>query len=166
MKERESISMFRKMRRFKQELSKEECMEILKNEPRGVLSVLGDDGYPYGMPVTHWYNEKNGKIYFHGAKSGHKIDAIKNCDKVSFCVYDQGYRKENDWALNIKSVIVFGRVRFVEDQDTINQICTNMCDKFTDDKEYAKVELSKCGSSVLCLELNPEHITGKLVNES
>ena len=69
--------MFRKMRRFKQELSKEECMEILKNEPRGVLSVLGDDGYPYGMPVTHWYNEKNGKIYFHGAKSGHKIDAIK-----------------------------------------------------------------------------------------
>ena len=54
--------MFRKMRRFKQELSKEECMEILKNEPRGVLSVLGDDGYPYGMPVTHWYNEKNGKI--------------------------------------------------------------------------------------------------------
>ena len=140
--------MFRKMRRFKQELSKEECMEILKNEPRGVLSVLGDDGYPYGMPVTHWYNEKNGKIYFHGAKSGHKIDAIKNCDKVSFCVYDKGYRKENDWALNIKSVIVFGRVRFV------------------DDKEYAKVELSKCGSSVLCLELNPEHITGKLVNES
>ena len=115
--------MFRKMRRFKQELSKEECMEILKNEPRGVLSVLGDDGYPYGMPVTHWYNEKNGKIYFHGAKSGHKIDAIKNCDKVSFCVYDKGYRKENDWALNIKSVIVFGRVRFVEDQDTINQIC-------------------------------------------
>ena len=95
-----------------------------------------------------------------------KIDAIKNCDKVSFCVYDKGYRKENDWALNIKSVIVFGRVRFVEDQDTINQICTNMCDKFTDDKEYAKVELSKCGSSVLCLELNPEHITGKLVNES
>ena len=158
--------MFRKMRRFKQELSKEECMEILKNEPRGVLSVLGDDGYPYGMPVTHWYNEKNGKIYFHGAKSGHKIDAIKNCDKVSFCVYDKGYRKENDWALNIKSVIVFGRVRFVEDQDTINQICTNMCDKFTDDKEYAKVELSKCGSSVLCLELNPEHITGNLVNES
>ena len=158
--------MFRKMRRFKQELSKEECMEILKNEPRGVLSVLGDDGYPYGMPVTHWYNEKNGKIYFHGAKSGHKIDAIKNCAKVSFCVYDKGYRKENDWALNIKSVIVFGRVRFVEDQDTINQICTNMCDKFTDDKEYVKVELSKCGSSVLCLELNPEHITGKLVNES
>lgn len=94
--------MFRKMRRFKQELSKEECMEILKNEPRGVLSVLGDDGYPYGMPVTHWYNEKNGKIYFHGAKSGHKIDAIKNCDKVSFCVYDKGYRKENDWAAEYK----------------------------------------------------------------
>ena len=61
--------MFRKMRRSKQELTKEECIEILKKEPRGVLSVQGEDGYPYGMPMTHWYNEKDGKIYFHGAKS-------------------------------------------------------------------------------------------------
>jgi uncharacterized protein len=68
--------MFRKMRRSKQELTKEECIEILKKEPRGVLSVQGEEGYPYGMPMTHWYNEKDGKIYFHGAKSGHKIDAI------------------------------------------------------------------------------------------
>ena len=59
--------MFRKMRRFKQELSKEECIEILKKEPRGVLSMQGEDGYPYGMPMTHWYNEEDGKIYFHGA---------------------------------------------------------------------------------------------------
>ena len=88
--------MFRKMRRSKQELTKEECIEILKKEPRGVLSVQGEEGYPYGMPMTHWYNEKDGKIYFHGAKSGHKIDAIRNCDKVSFCVMDKGYRKRID----------------------------------------------------------------------
>ena len=56
--------MFRKMRRFKQELSKEECIEVLKNEPRGVLSVLGDDCYPYGIPMNHWYNEKDGKSIF------------------------------------------------------------------------------------------------------
>lgn len=158
--------MFRKMRRFKQELSQEECIDILKNEPRGVLSVLGEDGYPYGMPMTHWYNEKDGKIYFHGAKSGHKIDAIKNCNKVSFCVYDKGYQKENDWALNIRSVIVFGRINIVKEQDKIEEICTNLCSKFTDDKEYAERELSSFGSAVLCLELTPEHITGKMVNES
>ena len=78
--------MFRKMRRFKQELSHEECVEVLKTQPRGVLSVLGEDGYPYGLPMTHWYNEVDGKIYFHCAGEGHKIDAIRACDKVSFCV--------------------------------------------------------------------------------
>lgn len=94
--------MFRKMRRFKQELSKQECIEILQSEPRRVLSVLGEDGYPYGMPMNHWYSEKDGKIYFHGAKSGHKIDAIKNCDKVSFCVYD-----------NVNIVIIYIFVHFL-----------------------------------------------------
>ena len=100
--------MFREMRRAKQQLSQEECTEILKQEVRGVLSVLGDDGYPYGIPMDHWYDEKNGKIYFHGAREGHKIDAIKACDKVSYCVYDKGYRKDGEWVLNIRSVVVFG----------------------------------------------------------
>lgn len=158
--------MFRKMRRFKQELSKQECIEILQREPRGVLSVLGEDGYPYGMPMNHWYSEQDGKIYFHGAKSGHKIDAIKKCDKVSFCVYDKGYRKGDDWALNIRSVVVFGRIRMVEDQDKAVEICTNLCQKFTDDPEYIEQELLHAGAAVLCLELDPEHMTGKLVNES
>ena len=76
--------MFRPMRRFKQQISEAECKEILKNEKRGVLSLLGDDGYPYGLPLSHLYSEEDGKIYFHGAKEGHKIDAIKNYDKASF----------------------------------------------------------------------------------
>ena len=80
--------MFRPMRRFKQQISDAECKEILKNEKRGVLSLLGDDGYPYGLPISHLYSEEDNKIYFHGAKEGHKIDAIKNYDKASFCVYD------------------------------------------------------------------------------
>lgn len=158
--------MFRKMRRSKQELTKEECIEILKKEPRGVLSVQGKEGYPYGMPMTHWYNEKDGKIYFHGAKSGHKIDAIRNCDKVSFCVMDKGYRNEGEWALNIRSVIVFGRLHTVEEPEKVTEICTNLCKKFTDDETYVEYELEHFGSQVLCLELEPEHITGKLVNES
>ncbi len=131
-----------------------------------MLSVLGENGYPYGMPINHWYNEKDGKIYFHGAKAGHKIDAIKSCDKVSFCVFDKGYRKENEWALNIKSVIVFGHIKVVKEQSKAVEICTNLCKKFTDDKSYLEHELIHSGPAVLCLELEPEHISGKLVNES
>lgn len=158
--------MFREMRRSKQQFSQEECTEILKQEVRGVLSVLGDDGYPYGIPMDHWYDEKNGKIYFHGAREGHKIDAIKACDKASYCVYDKGYRKEGEWALNIRSVVVFGRIRLVEDMENVEEICRNLCLKFTDDQEYIEKELKNYTSRVLCLELTMEHMTGKLVNES
>ena len=158
--------MFRKMRRFKQELDRDECIEVLKQEPRGVLSVLGDDGYPYGVPMDHWYNEADGKLYFHGAKTGHKIDAMKRCDKVSYCVMDKGWRKEGDWALNIRSVVVFGRLRPVDDPAKTAEICTNICRKFTDDAAYLEHELLHSGPAVLCLELEPEHMTGKLVNES
>ena len=78
--------MFRDIVKKKQKLGHQECIEILKNEKRGVLSVVGDNGYPYGMPLNHFYDERDGKIYFHSGKTGHKIDALKNCDKVSFCV--------------------------------------------------------------------------------
>lgn len=158
--------MFRKMRRFKQELSKEECIEILKSEPRGVLSMIGDDGYPYGIPMTHWFCEDDGKIYFHGAKEGHKIDAIRKCDKVSFCVYDKGYRKEGEWALNVRCVVIFGKIKVVEDSETVVKVCSELCRKFTDDPAYIEQELKNAGSRVLCFELVPEHMTGKFVNES
>ncbi len=160
------MTTFCKMRRFKQELSREECIEILKKEPRGVLSVFDENGYPYGIPMNHWYNEKDGKLYFHGAKSGHKLDAIQKYDKVSFCVYDSGYRNEGEWALNIKCVVVFGRMKVVEDQDKIVEICTNIGHKFTNDKEYLEDELQRALPRVLCLELTPEHMTGKRVKES
>lgn len=158
--------MIRKMRRYRQQISEEKCLEILKTQPRGVLSVLGDDGYPYGMPLSHWYDEKSGKICFHGAKTGHKVDAIKACDKVSFCVYDQGYRKDGEWALNINSVIVFGRMSIVEDPDRIREICEHLTRKFTDDEAYLQKELKSSLSRVQCMELTPDLITGKLVNES
>jgi len=158
--------MFRSMRRFKQQISDEECIEVLKNAKRGVLSLIGDDGYPYGIPIDHWYCEDDGKIYFHGAKEGHKIDAIKSCDKVSYCVYDDGYRKEGDWALNIKSVITFGRIKLVEDDEKAKEICIAITRKFTDDDEYLQKELTNAFPRVQCLELTPEYMTGKLVNES
>lgn len=158
--------MFRPMRRWKQQLSDEECIAILKNEPRGILSVLGDDGYPYGIPMNHWYCEADGKLYFHGAKEGHKIDAISKCDKVSYCVHDEGYREDGQWPLHIKSVVVFGKIQPVTDDAKVLEICTHLCQKFTDDKAYLEHELKHSLPKVLCLALTPEHMTGKLVKES
>ena len=85
--------MFRTMRRFKQQISKEECIRILQEEKRGILSMHGEDGYAYGIPMNHWYNPEDGKLYFHGAKTGHKIDAITKDNRVSYCVHDAGYRQ-------------------------------------------------------------------------
>ncbi len=156
--------MFRKMRRFKQQISRDECIRLLKEQPRGVLSVIGDDGYPYGIPLDHWYSDN--KLYFHCAKVGHKLDAIAACDKVSYCVMDEGYRRDGEWSLNINSVVVFGRMRIVENEEKKLEICTNLVRKFTDDEEYLRKELSNAFSRVNCLELTIEHMTGKLVNES
>lgn len=158
--------MFRKMRRIKQQITEDECIRILKENHRGVLSMIGDDGYPYGIPLNHYYSEDDGGLYFHCAKTGHKLDAIKTCDKVSFCVYDKGYRKEGEWALNINSVVIFGRMKLVTDEEKTREICINLARKFTDDEEYLEKELKYSLPNVQCLELIPEHITGKLVNES
>ena len=158
--------MFRQMNRKKQQLPDEECIDILKTELRGVLSVLGDDEYPYGMPINHYYCEEDGKLYFHGGKQGHKIDAMKRHDKASFCVYDEGFRKDGEWALNIKSVIVFGRIEFVEDQKTLYRISEELSRKFTNDSEYIRQEIERSGPGTLMFALVPECITGKIVKES
>ena len=161
-----NVKMFREIARKKQRLSQDQIIEILKTEKRGVLSVIGENEYPYGLPMNYWYNEENGKIYFHSGKSGHKVDAIAANEKVSFCVYDSGYRKEREWALNISSVIVFGKISIVEDFEQAMNICRDFSLKYTSDTVYIDDEIRKVGRATLCYELCPEHITGKLVNES
>lgn len=158
--------MFREMLRKKQQLSEAECVGILKTQLRGVLSVLGDEGYPYGMPMNHYYHEQDGKIYFHGGMKGHKIDAIKRHDKVSFCVFDEGVRNGEDWALQFRSVIVFGRIEFVEDRETVYRISDALSRKFTHDDAYIRHEIEHSGPRTLMFALVPEHITGKIVTES
>ncbi len=158
--------MFREMQRIKQKLSQEECLRLLREEKRGVLSLLGDGGYPYGVPIDHWYCEEDGRLYFHSGKSGHKVDAMARCDKASFCVYDRGFRREGEWALNIKSVIVFGRLSTVEDRSRALEICRQLSYKFTRDEGYIEGELEHFSDAVLCFALTPEHISGKLVNEA
>lgn len=158
--------MFREMARKNQSLEMSQIIKILNNEKRGVLSVHGENGYPYGLPINYWYNEENGYIYFHSGKKGHKIDAINADNKVSFCVYDEGFRRDGEWALNISSVIAFGKIHIVEDCETSLDIFRRMSLKYTSDIEYIESEIQKYAKGTLCYELRPEHITGKIVNES
>lgn len=158
--------MFREMNRIKQQLSSEECIQILKNEPRGVLSLIGDEGWPYGMPMDHWYCEEDGCLYFHSGKKGHKIDAMVRNNKASFCVYNQGYHDGDDWFLTIKSVIVFGRIEIIEDFDRAMAITRQLSLKYTQDETYIDWEIAESGKNTLVFRLVPEHITGKLVKET
>lgn len=158
--------MFRKMRRLKQQLSEDACLEILKKEPRGVLSMMGDDGYPYGIVMNQFYDEKNNKIYFHCAKEGKKIDALRQNNKVSFCVYDQGFRKEGEWPLNIQSVLIFGRIRFIEDKEIALEKVRLLGLKHYPDAASVEKVLEKAIDRVQLLELTIDHMSGKLVNES
>ncbi|MBQ1482844.1 MAG: pyridoxamine 5'-phosphate oxidase family protein [Erysipelotrichaceae bacterium] len=157
--------MFRKLLRSRQALSREECLQILKKEKRGVLSVLGDDGYPYGMPINHYYDEEENKLYFHGGKRGHKIDALKAHDKASYCVYGDGFIENDNWYLCFKSVIVFGRVEFIEDKEKIAGLCRKLSYRFTQDESYIENELKNSLAGTLMFSLSIEDIQGKYVTE-
>lgn len=158
--------MFREVARKKRALNQEQCIEILKNEKRGVLAVLGDEDYPYAVPLNHYYDEASGKLYFHSGKAGHKVDALKRHQKASFCVYDSGYREEGAWALHIQSVIVFGKIEVIEDYAQAMALCRALSRKFTDDEAYIDREIEKYGKGTLVFALVPEHMTGKAVEES
>ena len=158
--------MFRDLLRKNKQLTEKECIEILQKETRGVLSVNGDGGYPYGMPMNHYYHEEDGKIYFHCGKMGHRLDALRSNGKASFCTYDNGTPLADHWALTVKSVIVFGRIEIIDNIDRIVDITTKLSYKFTQDDNYIRSEIEKHAHRTLLLELTPEHICGKLVEES
>lgn len=158
--------MFRELVRQNKKLPMEDCVRVLESETRGVLSVQGDGGYPYGMPMNHFYNAEDGCIYFHCGKVGHRLDALRRCDKVSFCVYDQGYCNEGEWAYNVKSVIAFGRIELIEDMEQIVRITRLLSLKFIQDEEHIRKEIEQSAHRTLLMKLVPEHICGKLVNEA
>lgn len=153
--------MFREMRRSAQYLSEAECEEILKNGTDGVLSVSGDDGYPYGVPLNYlWYN---GKIYFHCAKKGHKIDAIMSDDKVSFCVVDKHRVLPEIYATEFTSVIVFGRARILTDAAEMHELVQILALKFCPgDEKGVLAETNREMPALAMIEITPEHITGKM----
>lgn len=158
--------MFRELARKNKQIGDEECISLLRNESRGVLSVLGDNDYPYGMPMNHYYNDEDGCIYFHCGMSGHRLDALMRHDKASFCVYDGGYRNEGEWAWRVKSVIIFGRIEIIRDTDIITEIAEKLSRKFTQDEDYIQKEIRLFAHETLLLKLIPEHICGKSVVEA
>lgn len=158
--------MFRELARKKQQLPEEECVRILQMETRGVLSVIGEHGYPYGMPMNHWYHEADGTLYFHCGRSGHRLDALQKDARVSYCVYDRGFREEGEWAWNVSSVIVFGKITIIDDQEQIREITAKLSRKFTQDEEYIRREIESYAAGTLLLRLDPVHMCGKLVKEA
>ena len=155
--------MFRPMRRFKQQLSKERCSEILGTEKRGVLSVIGDGGYPYAVPMNFVYD--NGNLYFHSAVTVHKVDAVKNDNKASFCVMTGGELSDDGWSYFVESVIVFGRVTVVEDEAIRTEKLRKLGNKYFPDEQKTEEELAKNAGRALVLELAAEHLSGKRVHE-
>ncbi len=152
--------MERNMRRFKQSLAEEENVEILQSTTSGVLSLCGKDGLPYGVPLSHVYD--NGKLYFHSALNGHKVDLIKQNGNASFTVIAKDEIHPETYTTYFRSVITFGKVRIIEDSiekrrilETIGRRC-NPCDAEGLDKEIIS-GLNRC----LALEMTIEKMTGK-----
>ena len=155
--------MFRQMRRYKQELTEEECISILTAEPRGVLALLGDEDYPYAIPMSHVYAD--GKIYFHGAKEGHKNDAVKKYPKASYCVVDKGIKRENEWWYTFKSVIVFGKIRTLDEKSEKIEKLRHLGNKFFPTPEETEKEIERLLDRTEVFELTIDHMSGKITVE-
>ena len=158
--------MFRELTRKNRAASHEDCIRLLESEKRGVLSVLGDDGYPYGMPMNHWYDPETGCIWFHAGRGGHREDALRRCGKVSYCVHDEGWTEPGDWVKHVTSVIIFGHMEFVADMDEIVRVTTALSRKFIQDDEHIRREIAAAAHKTVLLKLTPDYMSGKHVTES
>lgn len=158
---RKDNGMFREMRRKKQELSARETEEILERGTSGVLAVLGDDGYPYAVPVNYLY--RGGKILFHGAGAGHKFDAMRRCDRVSFCVIGRDRVIPEKVTDDYRSAVAFGRVRILEDPDEKLRAARALGLKYAP-ADAVQADLDRSFRNVVMYEIAVEHLTGKRAN--
>lgn len=157
--------MFRPMRRANRAIPDEAAKQLLLNSRRGVLAVNGDDGYPFAIPVNYFYAMEQGKIYFHGAKSGQKVDALKKCDKVCFTVYGNEHFEPDDWAPYVQSTVVFGRCHLIEDAAATETWVRELAMKYYPGKDEVEAEIAKALKGVQLYEITIEHLTGKQVQE-
>ena len=153
--------MFREMRRKRQLLSQEDIQKVLYQGTSGVLAVSGDDAYPYAVPLSYVYDGE--KIYFHSAKSGHKIDAVSQNPKASFCVIDQDQIVPEEYTTYFRSVIVFGTIRILHDEAEKREAIEKLAVKYAPDdtEENRKKAVEQDWKPLCMLEMTPEHISGK-----
>ncbi len=153
--------MFREMRRKKQALSSADCATILQEGSSGVLAVAGDDGYPYAVPLSYLYT--GGKLYFHGAKAGHKVEALKRNPKASFCVVAKDQVAPTEYTTRFQSVIAFGTVRMVEDEQEKRAAIEKLAIKYAPKDSTANREkYIAMGWARLCvMEMTIAHLSGK-----
>lgn len=158
--------MFREVRKKVNEIDNDEIMNLLVNSRRGVLSTKGDDGYPYAIPINYIYDKERNSIVFHTSKSGHKINSLKNDNKVCFTILGDEEIKDKDWAPYVKSVIVFGKCRPLDDFNKAMQALKKFAMKFYPSEEMVDKEIEKTGNAVQMFEIEIGHMTGKQVQES
>lgn len=152
--------MFREMRRKNQALSEKESLAILRRGSSGVLAVLGEGGYPYAVPLSYVYDDS--KIYFHCASSGHKLDAIAQNDRVSFCVIDQDEVVPQEFTTFYRSVIVFGRARVLHEEGVKRAALELLAAKYSPGEVDGRAqEIEKSFRQVCMVEITIEHISGK-----
>lgn len=152
---------FREISRDKKQiLSRDRCEEILSKATSGVLCVLGDGGYPYGVPISFAY--KNDKIYFHGMPSGHKYDSMQNYEKVCLTVIETDQVVPEEYTTYFRSVILFGRARIVEDLEEKHRIVDYLVEKYSPGLEEGVHEMfAKRIAWMGAFEIDIEHISGK-----
>ena len=151
---------FRSMRRKRQQLSEEKSIGILQKSTAGTLALLGDGGYPYAVPISYVYAE--GKLYFHSALSGHKVDAIRKCDKASFCVIDKDDVQPEKYTTYFRSVIAFGRIHIIEDEQEKLETARLLGDRYNPNQEEAlQKEIEKGLSRMVMIRFDIEYLTGK-----
>ncbi len=157
--------MFRPLRKKDNEIGIEAINHVLHTARRGVMAVHGDDGYPYAVPLNYFYDEEAQKIYFHGAHAGHKVDALKACDKVCFTVYGEEMIKAEPWAPFLQSVVVFGRCHLLQSGPETLKLIKRFAMKYFPDEELVDREIAAVGMTAQVYEIDIEHLCGKEVQE-
>ena len=150
--------MERKMRRFRQELSESESIDILKRGKVAVMAVAGDDGYPYAVPVNYVYDE--GCIYVHSASEGHKIDALKREPKCSVCIVDKDDVVPEKFTSYFRSVIAFGEAEFISSEEAKIRALQLLCEKYSPGLDPTN-EINKSLKAVTIIRIQLKRITGK-----
>ena len=157
--------MFREIRRKTKIIDRAVAEALLQSGRRGVLAVNGDDGYPHAVPINYFYDKDAQKIYFHGARIGHKVDSLRACDKVCFTVYGNERIKEETWAPFVQSTVVFGRCHLMKHDVQAMAVLKKLAMKYYPTEQMVEEEIDKAGKAVQMFEIEIEHLSGKEIQE-